>query len=53
MNFFTYKIDNIREKIIPMQPFTAVSHQAVHCSVPEEKVHSFVAIGEEEWSKLV
>ena len=33
MNFFTNKIDNIREKIIAMQPSTTVSHQAVHCSL--------------------
>ena len=26
MNFFTCKIDNIREKIITMQPSTTVSH---------------------------
>ena len=53
MNFFTYKIDNIREKIITMQPSTIVSHQAVHCCLPEEKFHSFIAIGEEEFCKLV
>ncbi|XDV21738.1 hypothetical protein PO909_026762 [Leuciscus waleckii] len=53
MNFFTYKIDTIRDKIITMQPSTTVSHQAVHCSLPEEKFDSFVAIGEEEFTKLV
>ena len=53
MNFFTYKIDNIRDKIITMQPPTTVLHQAVHCSLPEEKFYSFVAIGEEEFTKLV
>ncbi|MCL5130610.1 hypothetical protein, partial [Algibacter sp. L4_22] len=31
MNFFTCKIDNIRKKIITMQPSTTVSHQTVHC----------------------
>jgi len=36
MNFFTYKIDNIREKIINMQPSTTVSHQILHCSLTEE-----------------
>jgi len=36
MNFFTCKIENIREKIIK-----------VHCIVPVEKFNSFVAIGEE------
>jgi len=44
MNFFIYKIDNIREKIITMQPPTTVSHQTVRCSLPEEKCHSFIAI---------
>ena len=53
MNFFTHKIDNIREKIITMQPSTTVSHQAVHCILPKEKFDSFIAIGEEEFSKLV
>jgi len=43
MNFFTCKIDNIREKIITMQPSTAVS--LLHCFI--------AAIGEEELSKLV
>jgi len=31
LNNFTYKIDNIREKIITMQPSTTVLHQAMHC----------------------
>jgi len=53
MNFFTCKIDNIREKIITMQTSTTVSHQTVHRSVPEEKFNSFTALGEEELSKLV
>ena len=53
MNFFTYKIDNIRDKIITMQPSTTESHQGVHCSLPKEKFYSFIAIGEEEFSKLV
>jgi len=37
MNFLTYKIDNIKDKIIAMQLSTIVSHQGVHCSLPEEK----------------
>ena len=53
MNFFTYKIDNIRDKIITMQPSTTVSPQTVHCSLLEEKFDSFIAIGEEEFTKLV
>ena len=36
-----------------MQPSTTVSHQAVHYSLPEEKFDSFIAIGEEEFTKLV
>jgi len=50
---FTFKSDNIREKIITMQPSTTALHQAVHCSLPEGKIDSFIAIGEEEFSKLV
>ena len=53
MKFFTCKIDNIREKIITMQPSIIVSHQTVHYRVPEEKFHSFSAIGEKELCKLV
>ena len=53
MNFFTCKIDNIREKIITMQQSTTVSRQTVHCSVPEEKLNSFTALGKEELSKLI
>jgi len=52
MNFFTHMIYNIREDMITMEPSTTVSDQAEHCSVPEEKFHSFPAIGEEELSKL-
>jgi len=37
-DFFTYKIDNIREKIITMQPSTTVSHQGVHCIPPKEHI---------------
>jgi len=37
MNYFTLKNDNIREKIITMQPSNTVSYQAVHCSFLEEK----------------
>ncbi len=45
MNFFTSKINTIREKIITMHPSTTVLHQ--------EKSHSFFAIGQEELYKLV
>jgi len=53
MNFFTYKIDYTRDKIITMQLSTTVSHQGVHCCLPEERFGSFAAIGEEEFCKLV
>jgi len=53
MNFFTYKNDNIRDKIITMQPSTTVSHQAVHFSLTEEKFGSFIAIRGEELYKRV
>ena len=53
INFYTYKIDYIRDKIITMQSSTTVSHQGVHCSLPKDKFYSFTAIGEEEFSKLV
>ena len=36
-----------------MQPSTTVSHQGVHCSLPEEQFASFIAIGEEEFAKLI
>ncbi len=36
-----------------MQPSATVSHQIVHYRSPEEKFHSFSAIGEEELYKLV
>jgi len=35
-----------------MQPSTTVSDQGMHCRLPEEKVYSFVAIGEEKFGKL-
>jgi len=53
MNFFTYNIDNIRDKIITMQLSTTVSHQGLHCCLPEERFGSFAAIGEKEFCKLV
>jgi len=34
MTFFTYRTDNIRKKIITMQPSTIASHQGVHFSLP-------------------
>uniref|UniRef100_A0A9J8BM85 Endonuclease/exonuclease/phosphatase domain-containing protein n=1 Tax=Cyprinus carpio carpio TaxID=630221 RepID=A0A9J8BM85_CYPCA len=53
MNYFTSKIDTIRDKIVTMQPSATVSHQKVHYRSPEEQLHSFSTIGEEELYKLV
>jgi len=36
-----------------MQLSTTLLHQGVHCSLPKEKLDSFIAKEEEEWSKLV
>ncbi len=53
MNYFTSKIDTIRDKIVTMQLSATVSHQIVHYRSPEEQFHSFSTIGEEELYKLV
>ncbi len=53
MNYFTSKIDTIRDQIVTMQPSATVSHQIVHYRSPEEQFHSFSTIGEEELYKLV
>ncbi len=53
MNYFTSKINTIRDHIVTMQLPTAVSHQIVHYRSPEEQFHSFSTIGEEELYKLV
>ncbi len=53
MNYFTYKIDTIRDQIVTMQPSATVSHQIVQYRSPEEQFHSFSTIGEEELYKLV
>uniref|UniRef100_A0A8C2I128 Reverse transcriptase domain-containing protein n=1 Tax=Cyprinus carpio TaxID=7962 RepID=A0A8C2I128_CYPCA len=53
MNYFTSKIDIIRDKIVTMQLSAIVSHQTVHYRSPEEQFHSFSTIGEEELYKLV
>ncbi len=52
MNYFTSKIDTIRDKIVSVQPPAPVSHQIVHYRSPEEQFHSFFTIGEEELYKL-
>ncbi len=53
MNYFTSKIDTIRDQIVTMQPSATVSHQIVHYRSPEEQFHSFSTIGEEELYKPV
>ena len=53
MNYFTSKIDTIRDKIATIQPSATVSHQTVHYRPPEEQFHSFSTIGEEELFKVV
>uniref|UniRef100_A0A8C2DTD7 Reverse transcriptase domain-containing protein n=1 Tax=Cyprinus carpio TaxID=7962 RepID=A0A8C2DTD7_CYPCA len=53
MNYFTSKVDTIRDKIVTMQSSATVSHQTVHYRSPEEQFHSFSTIGEEELYKLV
>ncbi len=53
MNYFTSKIDTIRDQIVTMQPSAILSHQIVHYRSPEEQFHSFSTIGEEELYKLV
>ncbi|KAL0153113.1 hypothetical protein M9458_051569, partial [Cirrhinus mrigala] len=53
MNYFTSKIDTIRDKIVTMQPSITVSHQIVRYRFPGEQFHSFSTIGQEELYKLV
>ncbi len=53
MNYFTYKIDTIRDQIVTMQPSATVSHPMVHCSSPEELFHSFSTKEQEYLYKLV
>ncbi len=52
MNYFTSKIDAIRDKILTMQPSATVLHQ-MHYRSPEEQFHSLSTIGEGELYKLV
>ncbi len=53
MNYFTAKINAIRDQTVTMQLPAAVSHQIVHYRYPEEQFHLFSTIGEEELYKLV
>ncbi len=53
MNYFTTKINTIRDQTVTMQLPAAVSHQIEHYRSPEEQFHSFYTIGEEELYKLV
>ncbi len=53
INYFTSKINTIRDQTVTIQLPEAVSHQIVHYRSPEEQFHSFSTIGEEELYKLV
>ncbi len=53
MNYFTSKINTIRDQTVTVQLPAAVSHQIVHYRSPEEQFHSFSTIGKEELYKLV
>ncbi len=53
MNYFTSKINTIRDQTVTMQPLAAVSHQIVHYRSSEEQFLSFSTIGEEELYKCV
>ncbi len=53
MNYFTSKIETIRDKIVTMQLSATVSHQIVCYRSPEEQFHLFSSIGNEELYKLV
>ncbi len=53
MNYFTSKIETIRDKIVTMQLSATVSHQIVCYRSPEEQFHSFSSTGNEELYKLV
>ncbi len=53
MNYFTSKINTIRDPTVSMQLPAAVSHQIVYYRSPEEQFHSFSTIGEEKLYKLV
>jgi len=50
MNYFTSKINNIRDQTVTMQPPAAVSHQIVHYTSPEEQ---FQLLNSKELYKLV
>ncbi len=45
MNYFTSKIETIRDKIVTMQLSDTVSHQIVCYRSPEEQFHSLYSIG--------
>ncbi len=52
-NYFTSKINIIRDQIVAIQPSATESHKIVHFRPPEEQFYSFSTIGEEEMYKLV
>ncbi len=53
MNYFTSKIDTIKDKTVTMQPSATVLCQIVPYKSHDEQFHSFSTIGEEELYKLV
>ncbi len=53
MNYFTSKIEILRDKTVTMQLSATVSHQIVRYRSPEEPFYSFSSIGNEELYKLV
>ncbi len=53
MNYFTSKINTIRDQTVTMQLPATISHQTVLYRSPEEQFHSFSTIGEEDLHTLV
>ncbi len=53
MNYFTSKIEIIRDKTVTMQLSATVLHQIVRYRSPQEQFYSFSSIGNEELYKLV
>ena len=52
MNFFTEKIENIRNTIVNVQSFM-VSYDSASIIAPQEQLHRFTTIGQEELNKLI
>jgi len=52
MNFFTEKIESIRNIILNVQSFM-VSYDSASIITPQEQLHRFTTIGQEELNKLI